>query len=131
MRILVVDDHELVRKGICSVIATDPALTVCGEASDGLEAVEKAAVLRPAVVVMDISMPRLSGLDATREIKRLLPDVKIVIISQHEVSEVVRQAFEAGALGYVQKSAIASELLVAIAKVQRGKMFVSGSAPTN
>jgi len=131
MRILVVDDHELVRKGIRSVIATDPALTLCGEASDGQGAVEKAAVLRPDLVVIDISMPRLSGLDATREIKRLLPDVKIVIIGQNEVSEVVHQAFSAGALGYVVKSALPSDLLVAIAKVQRGEMFVSGSAPTD
>jgi PAS domain S-box-containing protein len=131
MRILVVDDHELVRRGICSVIAADPALTLCGEASDGQEAVEKATVLRPDLVVMDINMPHLTGLDATREIKRLLPDIKIVITSQHEFSEVMHEAFRTGALGYVVKSAIASDLQLAIAKVQRGEMFVSGNAPTN
>ena len=128
MRILVVDDHELVRRGICSVLATDPGITLCGEAADGQDAVEKATKLKPDIVVMDISMPRLTGLEATREIKRVLPGTGIVIVSQHEAPELVRQAFNAGALGYVVKSSIASDLLVAISKVKHQEPFVKRGA---
>lgn len=124
MRILVVDDHEVVRRGICSVLATESSLTLCGEAVDGKDAVEKARVLRPDIIVMDITMPQMNGLDATREIKRLLPDTEIVIVSQHEAPEMVRQAFNAGARAYVVKSTVAKELLAAIAKVNKGEPFV-------
>jgi PAS domain S-box-containing protein len=129
MRILVVDDHELVRRGICSVLATEPSITLCGEAVDGQDAVEKTKLLHPDIVVMDVSMPRLNGLDATREIKRLLPDVEIVIVSQHEAPEMVRQAFNAGARGYVVKSAISADLFAAIAKAQNHELFVRGAHP--
>jgi len=124
MRILVVDDHEVVRRGICSVLATESSLTLCGEAVDGKDAVEKAKILRPDIIVMDITMPQMNGLDATREIKRLLPDTEIVIVSQHEAPEMVRQAFNAGARAYVVKSTVAKELLAAIAKVNKGEPFV-------
>src|SRR5580704_4237865 len=93
MRILVVDDHELVRRGICWVLASEPTITLCGEAVDGQDAVEKTKALRPDIVVMDVNMPRLNGLDATREIKKLLPETEIVIVSQHEAPETMRQAF--------------------------------------
>jgi PAS domain S-box-containing protein len=131
MRILVVDDHEMVRRGICSVLAVEPALKICGEAIDGQDAVEKARALRPDVVVMDISMPRLNGLEATREIKRFLPQAEIVIVSQHDASEMVRQAFNAGARGYVVKSTIANDLLSAIAKVTQHEPFIkaAGASP--
>lgn len=128
MRILVVDDHEVVRRGICSVLATESSLTLCGEALDGKDAVEKARVLRPDIIVMDVTMPRMNGLDATREIKRLLPDTEIVIVSQHEAPEMVRQAFNAGARAYVVKSTVAKELLAAIAKVNKGEPFVKAAA---
>ena len=131
MRILVVDDHELVRKGICSILASDLSLTVCGEAVDGREAVQKAKVLTPDVVVMDISMPHMNGLEATREIKRLLPGTDIVMISQHESSEMVRQAFHAGAKGYVAKSSISNDLLEAITKVGRHGTFVKRLDPAS
>ena len=128
MRILVVDDHEVVRRGICSVLATESSLTLCGEAVDGKDAVEKARVLRPDIIVMDVTMPRMNGLDATREIKRLLPETEIVIVSQHEAPEMVRQAFNAGARAYVVKSTVAKELLAAIAKVNKGEPFVKAAA---
>lgn len=133
MRVLVVDDHEFIRKGIRSLLATEPSLTFCGEAIDGKDAVEKAMALRPDIVVMDISMPNMNGLEATREIKRFLPESGIVILSQHETPEMVRQAFKMGANGYVVKSAIASSLLAAIAKVHQRETFVQsdGLSGTN
>ena len=129
MRILVVDDHELVRRGIRSVLATDASLVLCGEAVDGLDAVEKTRALRPDIVVMDVSMPRLNGLDATREIKRIFPEVEIVIVSQHEAPEMVRQAFNAGARGYVVKSAISADLLTAISNAKSRELFVRTAQP--
>jgi PAS domain S-box-containing protein len=119
MRVLVVDDHELVRRGVCSVLATEPTIHLCGEAIDGLDAIEKARVLKPHVILMDISMPNLNGLEATREIKRLLPETEILVVSQHDTPEMVRQAFRAGACGYVAKSAVSTDLLAAIAKLDR------------
>jgi PAS domain S-box-containing protein len=127
MRILVVDDHEFIRRGIRAMLASEPSLTFCGEAIDGRDAVEKAKALRPDIVVMDISMPNMNGLEATREIKRLLPESGIVILSQHETPEVVRQAFKMGARGYVVKSAISTDLLAAITKVHQRGTFAQGN----
>jgi PAS domain S-box-containing protein len=124
MRILVVDDHELVRRGICSVLETDPSLTICGEAVNGKDAVSKAGALHPDVVVMDISMPEMNGLEATREIKRLVPGAEIIIVSQHEAPQMVRQAFQAGARGYVVKSSISTDLLAAIARIAQGDRYL-------
>jgi len=125
MRILVVDDHELVRKGMCAVLASKPELDVCGEAVDGRDAIERARVLHPDMVVIDISMPNMNGLEATREIRRLQPNIGVIIVSQHETPEMVRQAFNAGASGYVVKSAISKDLLTAIQKVGGKSSFVS------
>ena len=128
MRILVVDDHELVRRGICSVLTAEPSITLCGEAVDGYDAIEKTKALHPDIIVMDVSMPRLNGLDATREIKRIFSDIEIVIVSQHEAPEMMRQAFNAGACGYVVKSSISADLLTAIAKAKVREMFVKSVA---
>src|SRR5882762_7113284 len=124
MRILVVDDHELVRGGIVSLLAAEPTFSVCGEAVDGRDAVEKAKALRPDIVIMDLNMPNMSGLEATRETKRLLPETEIVIVSQNDAPEMVRQALDAGARGYVVKSAISTDLLAAIAKVAQQETFI-------
>lgn len=126
MRILVVDDHALVRTGISSILASNVTFTVCGEAVDGQDAIDKARELVPDLVVMDISMPRVNGLDATREIKRSLPGVEVLVVTQHDSSEMARQAFKAGASGYVVKSAISSTLLAAVAKLQQRECFVHG-----
>jgi PAS domain S-box-containing protein len=122
MRILVVDDHELVRKGICTVLATEPAFTVCGEAIDGRDAVAKAKALLPDVVVMDVSMPNMDGLEATRQIKHLLPDTEVVVVSQFEAPEMKRHAQSAGAGAYIVKTAISTDLLAAIAKVSETEL---------
>jgi PAS domain S-box-containing protein len=133
MRVLVVDDHELIRRGICSLLSGVPTLKICGEAIDGQDAVEKAKALLPDIIVMDISMPRLNGLEASREIKRVLPHSEIVIVSQHSTPQMVRQAFNAGVSGYVVKSSISSDLLAAIATVARHETFakVDGLSSSN
>jgi len=131
MRILVVDDHELVRRGIRSLLAAEPTFSVCGEAADGREAIDKATALRPDVVVMDISMPKMNGLEATREIRRILPQTEIVIVSQHDAGEMVHMAIDAGAHGYVVKSAVSTDLLAAIAKVSQHESFVNAAGRLN
>ena len=131
MRVLIVDDHEVVRKGVRSLLAQS-RYEVCGEGVDGEDAIEKARHLKPDVIVMDVSMPKLNGLEATRQVLGILPDAEVLILSQHESPEMVREAFNAGARGYVVKSSIAKDLLVALEKVSRHEPFfdwpVTGSA---
>jgi len=123
MRLLVVDDHEVVRRGVRSLLSEQPGWDVCGEAVDGHDAVEKARDLNPDVVVMDVSMPVLNGLEATRQIRKLSPQCEVLILSQHDSSEMARQALKAGARGYVVKSSIAKDLVSAVKKVQRREYF--------
>jgi PAS domain S-box-containing protein len=123
MRVLVVDDHEVVRRGVRSLIQSHSNYEVCGEAVDGQDALEKAQELNPDVIVMDVSMPRLNGLEATHLIRAALPDSEILILSQHDSPEMVRQAFKAGARGYVVKSSIARDLLAALECVGRRQPF--------
>lgn len=128
MRILIVDDHELVRSGVRSVLASRRDFEVCGEAVDGQDAVEKARQLGPDVIVMDVSMPKLNGLEATREIQRFLPQTAVLVLSQHDSPEMMRQALNAGARGYVVKSAIAANLVAGIEKLRRGELFFDQNA---
>jgi PAS domain S-box-containing protein len=114
MRILIVDDHEVVRRGVRGLLEKEDRFEICGEAVDGADAIAKAKELRPDSIVMDVSMPNMNGLDATREINRLLPRTRIVILSQHDSPEMVRQAMNAGASTYVVKSAISTELVAAL-----------------
>jgi PAS domain S-box-containing protein len=123
MRLLVADDYEIVRRGLRSLLAEQPNFTICGEAIDGQDAIEKARDLKPDVVVMDVSMPRLNGLEATREIRRTLPDCQVLILSQHESAEMARQALKAGARGYVVKSSVLKDLISALTKLSRGEYF--------
>jgi PAS domain S-box-containing protein len=117
VRILIVDDHEAVRRGIRSLLASRSEWTVCGEAADGLEAVEKARVLGPDVVLMDVSLPQLDGVEAARTIRRERPETNVVIVSQNDPRLLSRQAAEAGARGFVSKSDLARNLLPIIEKV--------------
>ena len=126
-RVLIVDDHEVVRRGVRSLLAARTGFEVCGEAVDGQDGVEKAQELKPDVIVMDVSMPKLNGFEATRLIHNLLPDIGVLILSQHESPEVIKQAFRAGALGYVAKSSITDQLESAMAAVSRGKEFVAAT----
>ena len=112
--ILIVDDNQTIRRGIRSLVASQPDWVVCGEAADGLEAVEKAKQLRPDVVLMDISMPRMNGIEATRIIRREVPESQVIIVSQNDPTIGARQASEIGARGYVAKSELARTLLPTI-----------------
>jgi DNA-binding NarL/FixJ family response regulator len=127
LRVLIVDDHEVVRRGVRSLLMTQRDLDVCGEAVDGLDAIEKAIALTPDLVLMDFSMPNLNGFDATREIRRILPKTEVIILSQHETSQMATQAFRAGALGYVVKSSVSKNLFTALEKVGRHESFCDPS----
>ncbi len=120
MRILIVDDHEVVRRGVRSLLLTRADVDICGEAVDGREAIEKAQELRPDIIVMDISMPRMNGLEATRSIRQILPQTKIIILSQHDIPQMMKQAFSMGAHAYVVKSAMSDQLITALETVKRG-----------
>jgi PAS domain S-box-containing protein len=129
-QILIVDDHEGVRDGLRSLLSTRPQWKVCGEAADGLEAVEKAKALRPDVVLMDISMPRMDGIQAARIIRRELPESKIVIVSQNDPATVRRQAQEVEAAAYIAKSDLAHDLLPTLDKLTgRARSERSGPIP--
>lgn len=121
------DDHEVVRRGVRSLLMTQKDLDVCGEAVDGLDAIEKAKLLLPDLVLMDFSMPNLNGFDATREIRRILPKTEVIILTQHETSQMAAQAFRAGALGYVVKSSVSKNLFAALEKVSRHESFCDPS----
>jgi DNA-binding NarL/FixJ family response regulator len=106
-----------------SLLSTQRDLDVCGEAVDGLDAIEKAKMLLPDLVLMDFSMPNLNGFEATREIRRILPQTEVVILSQHETPQMATQAFRAGALAYVVKSSDSKNLFAALEKVSRHEAF--------
>jgi len=124
-RILLGDDHSLILEGIKGLVET--RYEVAGAADNGRALVEAAVELTPDVIVLDISMPILNGIDATREVKRMLPSAKVVILTMHSNPIYLRKALEAGASGYVLKSGAAEELLTAIAQVLKGGTYVSPS----
>jgi len=121
-RILIADDHEVVRQGVRTVLEGQAGWVVCGEASTGREAVAKAADLQPDIVVLDISMPELNGLEATRQIRRSTP-AKILILTVHESEQVVTEVLEAGAHGYVLKTDAGRKLVEAIRALLKGQEF--------
>ena len=125
INVLLADDHTIVREGIRSLLEARKEIKVVGEASTGKEAVEKAGEIRPDIVIMDISMPILNGLEATRQIRRLYPECKVLVLTMHENRESVRQILKAGAIGYVIKKSAAGQLFNAIDAVNRGEAFFS------
>ncbi|MGH9358874.1 MAG: PAS domain-containing protein [Terriglobia bacterium] len=127
LRILLADDHELVRRGLRSLLALQPEWEICGEAVDGREAVDKAKELEPGLILLDVSMPRLSGLDAARLIRQENPKIEILFLSCHDSPGVVRAALDTGARGYVLKSELAEHLLAAVEAVSQHKPAFSPS----
>jgi len=124
-RIVIADDHELVRRGIRSILTAHRGWQVVGEASDGAQATRLAENLRPHVLIMDVTMPKLDGLEATRKILNDFPETKILILTMHESAQMVRRILEAGARGYILKSDLAEQLVRAVREVSQGKLFLT------
>jgi DNA-binding NarL/FixJ family response regulator len=124
VRILVVDDYEPFRRFVCSTLGEKPELQVIGEASDGLEAVQKADELQPDLILLDIGLPSLNGIEAARRIRKVSPESKILFVSQTSSADVVQEALSLGARGYVIKAYARSELLAAVEAVLQGKQFI-------
>lgn len=125
IRILITDDHAVVREGLRTLIGTEPGMDVVGEAEDGLEAVQKACTLRPDVILLDMMMPRMDGLQAIKEIKRECPEAHILVLTSFSDDEKVFPAIKAGALGYLLKNVTPERLLSAIRDVHQGKPSMS------
>jgi two-component system response regulator NreC len=125
IRVLIADDHTILRDGIRSLLEDEPDMQVIGEAEDGISAVKMACQLEPDVVLMDIAMPLLNGLEATRQIKRSAPQVRVLVLTMHENEEYIRQVLASGAMGYILKDAAARDLLGAIRSVHRGEAVLS------
>jgi two-component system response regulator NreC len=124
IRIVLADDHVIVRQGLKSLLERE-GFQVVAEASDGQEALGHVESLQPDIAVMDISMPTLNGLNAAREIRRASPKTKTILLTQHDESQYIREALEAGVKGYVLKNQVASDLLLAIRQVSRGQVYLS------
>ena len=127
IRVLVTDDHAIVRDGICALLALTGDIEAVGEATNGREALEMVRKLAPDVVLMDIAMPLMDGLEATRRIHKEFPQAKVIVLTQYEDREYVLPVIEAGASGFVSKTAASSELTSAIRSVYRGDSFLSPS----
>ena len=125
VRVFVVDDYDPFRQFICSTLRKKPELQIVGEASDGLEAVNKAEELQPDLILLDIGLPTLNGIEAARRIRKVSPESKILFVSQESYADVVQEALALGALGYVVKAHAGSELLAAVEAVLEGRQFVS------
>ena len=125
VRVLVVDDYEIWRQRIRSILETQPELQIIGEASDGLEAVHKAQELKPDLILLDIGLPSLNGIEAASRLCRLVPSAKVLFLTQNHDADVIRLALSNGAKGYVLKMDVARELLPAIKTIIHGSKFVS------
>ena len=125
VRVLVVDDHAIVRRTICELLSRDPTLDVVCQTASGEEAVQKAQELQPDLVLMDISLPGMSGIEAARQVRSVSPKSYIIFLSQHDSLQMANEAMKAGGHGYITKIDAASELLAAIRSVREGNRFVS------
>jgi DNA-binding NarL/FixJ family response regulator len=130
IRVLVADDHALVREGISALLGFCNDIEVVGEASDGIEAIERTREVKPDIVLMDIGMPRLGGLEATVELRKTEPDVKIIILTQYDDREYISRFLKAGVSGYLLKKAVGSELVTAIRTVHKGEIYLFSSIAT-
>jgi DNA-binding NarL/FixJ family response regulator len=125
LRILVVDDHAVVRRGVRSLLESREGWDVCGEATTGRDAVEQSRRLRPDVVVMDLSLPELNGLDATRQILKDAPETEVLVLTMHQSEELARDVLQAGARGYVLKSDADENLIAAVESLRQHKPFLT------
>ena len=125
IQVLLAEDHTIVRQGLRSILDGREGIQVVGEAKDGREAVEKAQQLQPDIVLMDLSMPLLSGLEATRQIKSQCPQIKVLVLTMHADEEYVFQILQAGASGYLLKQSAVGELVTAIQVVYEGNSYLS------
>ena len=128
MRILIADDHGIVRSGLRKLLESEDGIEVVAEAADGVEARDRAIEHRPDLAILDVKMPNLSGLDATREIRTEAPDVSVLMLSMHDEDRYLFEALKAGASGYVLKRAADRELIEAIRAVERGEPFLTPEA---
>lgn len=126
VRILVADDHETVRKGIVMILSSRIKLGECGEAANGLEAIEKAQELEPDLIVLDITMPKLGGFEAAREIRKLYPRMPILFLSMHEGKHIVESAKSIPVQGFVMKNQVGQTLLDAVGALLNGQTFFAG-----
>jgi DNA-binding NarL/FixJ family response regulator len=122
-RIFIADDHEVVRKGLCALLQAEPGWEICGEAADGREAADKIRELKPDVSILDIGMPGLNGLEATRKIIKEDPRARVLILTFHDSDQVVRDVLNAGARGFLLKSDAARDLVVAVEALKRDKTY--------
>jgi DNA-binding NarL/FixJ family response regulator len=125
IRVLIVEDFSPFRQFVRSTLGQRRDLEIIGEVNDGLEAVQKAAELKPDLILLDIGLPKLNGIEAARQIRKLVPESKIIFLSQESSADVVQEALSLGAWGYVVKARAARELLNAVDVVMSGKKFVS------
>lgn len=123
--IFIVEDHTIVREGLRALLSLDPNIEIVGETGNGHDAIRLVAACKPSLVLMDLSMPDMNGMEATREIKRRNPEVKIIVLTVHKTEEYVRATLQAGANGYVLKDATHSELKLAVKSVLEGKIYLS------
>ena len=123
--IVLAEDHTILREGLRALLSLNPDYEIVGEAEDGLEAVRSAQTHAPDLLLIDLSMPKISGIDAVREIRKFSPETKILVLTVHKTEEYVLEAFSAGANGYVLKDADHNELFTAISSVLRGKSYLS------
>jgi DNA-binding NarL/FixJ family response regulator len=123
VRVLVVDDYEPFRRFVCSTLRKRPEWQVVGEVSDGLEAVQKAVDLRPDLILLDIGLPGLNGIEVARRVHKVIPECKVLFLSQESSADVAQEALNSGAKGYVVKAHAARELLLAVDAVLQGEQF--------
>jgi DNA-binding NarL/FixJ family response regulator len=126
-KILIADDHALVREGIAAFLKLCDDFEVIAEASDGIEAIEKTNKYRPDIIIMDINMPKLGGLEATIEIKKLHPEIKLLVLTQYEDPEYISRFLKAGVSGYLLKKAVGSDLITALKAIGRGELYLYSS----
>ncbi len=126
-KVLIADDHALVREGIAAFLRLCDDIEVIAEASDGLEAIEKTARHHPDIVIMDINMPKLGGLETTIEIKKMHPHIKVLVLTQYEDREYIARFLKAGVSGYLLKKAVGSDLVAALKAIIRGELYLYSS----